>query len=131
MASRWAAFGSNRYTLPDVIQTDAAINPGNSGGPLLNLDGEVVGVNFAIESQMRQNSGVGFAIPSRLCSRVVPALIQDGAFKYAYLGLEGSTISPQLAEALNLPDNTLGVYVSGVVPGGPSAKGGVQGGSDV
>ena len=125
------AFGNNRYTLPDVIQTDAAINPGNSGGPLLNLDGEVVGVNFAIESQTRQNSGVGFAIPSSIVQRVVPALIADGAYKYAYLGLEGSTISPQLAEALELPDNTLGVYVSGVVPGGPSAEAGVQGGSEV
>jgi len=125
------AFGNNRYTLPDVIQTDAAINPGNSGGPLLNLDGEVVGVNFAIESQTRQNSGVGFAIPSSIVQRVVPALIADGAYKYAYLGLEGSTISPQLSEALELPDNTLGVYVSGVVPGGPSAQAGVQGGSEV
>ena len=120
-------FGSNRYTLPDVIQTDAAINPGNSGGPLLNLNGEVVGVNFAIESQARQNSGVGFAIPVSIVQRVVPALIDDGAYKYAYLGLEGNTISPQLAEALELPDNTLGVYVSGVVPGGPSAEAGRAG----
>ncbi|HHY54579.1 MAG TPA: trypsin-like serine protease [Chloroflexi bacterium] len=123
------AFGSNRYTLPDVIQTDAAINPGNSGGPLVNLKGEVVGVNFAIESQTRQNSGVGFTIPVSIVKRVVPALIQDGAYKYAYLGLEGSTISARLAEALDLPDNTLGVYVSSVVPGGPSEKGGVQGGN--
>ena len=125
------SFGNNRYTLPDVIQTDAAINPGNSGGPLLNLDGEVVGVNFAIESQTRQNSGVGFAIPSSIVQRVVPALIADGAYQYAYLGLEGSTISPQLAEVLDLPDNTLGVYVSAVVPGGPSAAAGLKGGSEV
>lgn len=123
------SFGSGRYTLPDVIQTDAAINPGNSGGPLLNLDGEVVGVNFAIESQTRQNSGVGFVIPVSIVKRVVPALIDDGAYKYAYLGLEGSTISADLAEALELPDNTLGVYVSGVVPNGPSARAGLQGGS--
>lgn len=122
------AFGNNRYTLPDVIQTDAAINPGNSGGPLVNLNGEVVGVNFAIESQTRQNSGVGFTIPVSIVKRVVPALIEDGAYKYAYLGLEGSTISAQLSEALELPDNTLGVYVSAVVPGGPSEKGGVEGG---
>jgi S1-C subfamily serine protease len=122
------AFGNNRYTLPDVIQTDAAINPGNSGGPLVNLTGEVVGVNFAIESQTRQNSGVGFTIPVSIVKRVVPALIEDGAYKYAYLGLEGSTISAQLAEALELPDNTLGVYVSAVVPGGPSETAGVQGG---
>lgn len=125
------SFGAGRYTLPDVIQTDAAINPGNSGGPLLNLAGEVVGVNFAIESQTRQNSGVGFVIPSSIVARVVPALIEDGAFEYAYLGLEGSTISADLAEALDLPDNTLGVYVAGVVPGGPSAEAGLQGGNRV
>jgi len=123
------AFGNNRYTLPDVIQTDAAINPGNSGGPLVNLKGEVVGVNFAIESPTRQNSGVGFTIPVSIVKRVVPALIKDGAYKYAYLGLEGSTITARLAEALDLPDNTLGVYVSSVVPGGPSEKGGVKGGN--
>jgi len=123
------SFGTGRYTLPDVIQTDAAINPGNSGGPLLNLDGEVVGVNFAIESQTRQNSGVGFVIPASIVKRVVPALIEDGAYKYAYLGLEGSTISADLAEALDMPDNTLGVYVAGVVPGGPSAQAGLKGGS--
>lgn len=123
------SFGTGRYTLPDVIQTDAAINPGNSGGPLLNLSGEVVGVNFAIESQTRQNSGVGFVIPASIVKRVVPALIEEGVFKYAYLGLEGSTISADLAEALDLPDNTLGVYVSGVVPNGPSARAGLQGGA--
>lgn len=123
------SFGTGRYTLPDVIQTDAAINPGNSGGPLLNLKGEVVGVNFAIESPTRQNAGVGFVIPVSIVKRVVPALIKDGVFKYAYLGLEGSTITPQLAEALNLPDNTLGVYVSSVVPDGPSAQAGVRGGN--
>ncbi|MBW7883896.1 MAG: trypsin-like peptidase domain-containing protein [Caldilineaceae bacterium] len=125
------SFGANRYTLPDVIQTDAAINPGNSGGPLLNLRGEVVGVNFAIESTTRQNSGVGFAIPVSIVQRVVPALISEGRFEYAYLGLEGSTITPDLAEALDLPDNTLGVYVSRVIPGGPSATGGLKGGSSV
>jgi 2-alkenal reductase len=123
------SFGMGRYTLPDVIQTDAAINPGNSGGPLLNLNGEVVGVNFAIESQTRQNSGVGFAIPVSIVKRIVPALIEEGVFKYAYLGLEGTTISADLAEALDLPDNTLGVYVSGVIPDGPSARAGLRGGN--
>ncbi len=111
------SFGQNRYTLPDVIQTDAAINPGNSGGPLLDLEGNVVGVNFAIESQTRQNSGVGFVIPVSIVKRVVPELIADGKFEYAYLGLEGSTISPDLADALALPDNRLGVYVCFRGPG--------------
>ena len=96
------AFGASRYSLPDVIQTDAAINPGNSGGPLLDLNGNVVGVNFAIESAPGSNSGVGFAIPVSIVKRVVPELIKDGKFNYAYLGLQGSTITPQLAETLGL-----------------------------
>lgn len=83
--------GTSTYTLPEIIQTDAAINPGNSGGPLLNLVGEVVGVNFAIESAVRANSGVGFTIPSSIVERVVPALIKDGKFDYPYLGLSGRT----------------------------------------
>ena len=124
------SFGQNRYSLPDVIQTDAAINPGNSGGPLINLAGEVVGVNFAIESTAGSNSGVGFAIPVSIVQRVVPELIGDGQFDYAYLGLQGSTIAADLAEALDLPANKLGVYVASVVPGGPAEQAGVQGGDE-
>ena len=119
--------GQSTYTLPDVIQTDTAINPGNSGGPLLNLNGEVVGVNFAIESSAGVNSGVGFAIPVQIVERVVPELINDGEFEYAYLGLSGSTISPSVAKQLELPGNRLGVYVAGIVDGGPSADAGLQG----
>ncbi len=124
------SFGENRYSLPDVIQTDAAINPGNSGGPLLNLAGEVVGVNFAIESTAGSNSGVGFAIPVSIVKRVVPELIADGQYDYAYLGLQGSTITADLADALDLEDNKLGVYVASVVPGGPAEDAGVQGGDE-
>jgi 2-alkenal reductase len=118
------------YTLPDVIQTDAAINPGNSGGPLLDLNGNVVGVNFAIRSQERFNAGVGFAIPISILRRVVPALIEEGRYAYAYLGLSGSSINPFLAEALELPANHLGIYVADVVPGGPSDEAGIQGGTE-
>jgi 2-alkenal reductase len=113
-----------------VIQTDAAINPGNSGGPLINLAGEVIGVNFAIESTAGSNSGVGFAIPASIVKRVVPELIADGQYDYAYLGLQGSTITAELAEALELPDNELGVYVASVVPGGPAAAAGLRGGEE-
>ena len=120
-----------RYTLPDVIQTDAAINPGNSGGPLLDLNGRVVGVNFAINSPVRSNSGVGFAIPVSIVRRVVPELIKDGAFEYAYLGLSGTSITPDVARQLDMPGNRLGVYVSGVVEGGPSADAGIEGGDQV
>ena len=119
--------GSSTYTLPEIIQTDAAINPGNSGGPLLNLAGEVVGVNFAIESAVRANSGVGFTIPSSIVERVVPALIKDGKFDYPYLGLSGRTIDADVAHALDLPNTLTGVYVAEVVAGGPSAAAGLQG----
>jgi serine protease Do len=118
------------YTLPDVIQTDAAINPGNSGGPLLDVTGRVVGVNFAIRSLERVNAGVGFAIPVSIVRRVVPALIEDGHYPYAYLGLSGSSINPVLARALELPANHLGVYVATVIPDGPSDRAGIQGGTE-
>jgi serine protease Do len=114
------------YSLPDVIQTDTAINPGNSGGPLLNLNGEVVGVNFAINSTSGSNSGVGFAIPVAVVEKVVPALIADGSFQYAYLGISGATINNTVAEEQNLDDNTLGVYVAEVVQGGPADEAGVK-----
>lgn len=119
--------GESRYTLPDVIQTDAAINPGNSGGPLVNLAGEVVGVNFAIESAVRSNSGVGFTIPASIVQRVVPALIADGQYDYAYLGLSGRTIDAPVAKAFDFPNTLTGVYVADVVAGGPSEAAGIQG----
>ena len=119
---------TGNYTLPAVIQTDAAINPGNSGGPLLNLNGEVVGVNFAIESPIRANSGVGFAIPVSIVQRIVPALLEKGEYDYPYLGIAGQSVTPQLAEMLELPNNVLGAYVDSVVPGGPADEAGVQGG---
>jgi len=115
------------YTLPDIIQTDAAINPGNSGGPLMNLAGEVVGVNFAIESAVRSNSGVGFTIPAAIVQRVVPALIADGQYDYAYLGLSGRTIDADVARAYDFPNTLTGVYVAEVVKGGPTEAAGVQG----
>ncbi|MBX3012730.1 MAG: trypsin-like peptidase domain-containing protein [Caldilineaceae bacterium] len=119
--------GSSTYTLPEIIQTDAAINPGNSGGPLINLAGEVVGVNFAIESTVRANSGVGFTIPASIVERVVPALIQDGRFDYPYLGLSGRTIDAAVAQALDFPNTLTGVYVAEVVAGGPSEAAGLRG----
>ena len=123
--------GGSTYSLPDVIQTDAAINPGNSGGPLLNLNGEVIGVNFAIRSEVRANAGVGFAIPVSIVRRVVPALITDGAYAYPFLGLGGSTINPQIAEAEELPDGTLGVFVGTVEANGPAGEAGLQEGDIV
>lgn len=117
------------YTLPELIQTDAAINPGNSGGPLLNLRGEVVGVNFAIQSRSASNSGVGFSIPASIISRVVPALIEEGVFHYPFLGISGGTINATVAKELGLPNNQLGAYVGDVTQNGPSATAGIVGGA--
>ena len=114
------------YTLPDVIQTDAAINPGNSGGPLLDMQGEVVGVNFAINSPVRANSGVGFAIPVAVIEKVVPALIQSGAYQYSYVGIAGQTITADVAQQGKLQTHSPGVLVGQVVAGGPADKAGLQ-----
>ncbi len=118
--------GAN-YQVPDVIQTDAAINPGNSGGPLLNLDGEVVGMNTAIESPVRANSGVGFAVPSNVIGVVVAQLRDNGSVAYPWLGIAGGTLSPEGADQLGLPRELRGVVISSVVAGGPADQAGLQG----
>jgi S1-C subfamily serine protease len=122
------ADGSGVYTIPDAIQTDTAINPGNSGGPLLNANGEVIGVNQQIESQIRQSSGVGFAIPSNIVRLVADALINDGKIEHPWLGIAGTTLSLDLREAMRLPDNARGVYVSDMQSDGPAFKAGLQAG---
>lgn len=103
--------GLNMNQIGAVIQTDAAINPGNSGGPLLNLNGEVLGVNSQIISEERLNSGIAFAVPGNLVQRVATDLITTGKVEYAYLGVTGTNITLALMEELNLPDNTQGVLV--------------------
>jgi 2-alkenal reductase len=123
--------GTPNYSLPDLIQTDAAINPGNSGGPLLDLKGEVVGVNFAIDSPVRASAGIGFAIPVSVVEKVAPALIQDGAYHYAYIGISGQTIDARLADRQKLDSDTLGVYVGAVTIGGPAEQAGIQAGDIV
>jgi len=118
--------GAN-YQTPDVIQTDAAINPGNSGGPLLNMAGEVIGVNTAIESPVRANSGVGFAVPSNLVKVVMTQLLETGEVRYPWLGIAGGTLTPDAAEELGLARDTRGVLVSEVTTGGPAAAAGLRG----
>jgi 2-alkenal reductase len=122
------------FTAGDIIQTDTAINPGNSGGPLLNLKGEVIGINQAIRTNTFAtsgepvNSGIGFAIPINIVRRVAPAIIQTGFYDYPYLGLYSiSDLSLLDQEALNLPRST-GVYVTQVVTGGPAERAGLRGG---
>ena len=119
------------FSLPNLIQTDAAINPGNSGGPLLDIEGRVIGVNTLIFSQTRgANSGVGFALPINKVRAVVPDLIATGRYETPYLGLSflPTPMTPSLAEALGLPGVTRGVLVTGVVPGGPSEAAGLRAG---
>ncbi len=118
---------SGSFSIPQVIQTDAAINPGNSGGPLLNEAGQVIGVNFQIRSDSGANTGVGFAIPINIAQRVVPALISKGSYQHAYLGIRGQTYSPAWAQELNLPENVRGAYVIDVVQGGPASRAGLRG----
>lgn len=118
------------FSIPEAIQTDAPINPGNSGGPLLNLRGEVIGVNAQIETAdgTRANSGVGFAIPVSIVSKVVPALIRDGKYEWSWMGVVGGSLSPTLVEAMKLPVDK-GAYVAEVVAGGPAEKAGLRGAS--
>ena len=118
----------NSFNIPGSIQTDAAINPGNSGGPLLHEQGEVLGVNAQIRSDVRANSGVGFAIPIAIVDRVVPALIADGVYQHSYLGVRGSTLSPICADDLQLDKTLRGAYVSQVLRGTPAARAGLRGG---
>lgn len=111
------------YSVPDVIQTDAAINPGNSGGPLLNMQGQVVGVNFAALSQ-----GLGFAIPMNLIQDVVPRLIEKGNYTHPYLGFTGATLTSDLAGNMaNITDDVKGVVVNTLVKGGPADNAGLNG----
>jgi len=111
---------SGRYVIVDVIQTDAAINKGNSGGPMLNLKGEVVGMNTAILTMTGEWQGIGFAIPSDTIKREVLSLIAKGSYDHAYLGITGVEMTPDIAEAMGLPNNTRGTLVVEVVRGGPS-----------
>lgn len=136
MESERAAPTGGIFSSGAIIQTDAAINPGNSGGPLLNLKGEVIGVNRAIRTDSftssgdPTNSGVGFAIPVNIVRRVVPYLIADGAYSYPYLGVQsisGNALNLRVIEELQLPENARGAYVTCVTPGGPAESAGIIG----
>lgn len=126
--------GGDTFTAGDIIQTDTAINPGNSGGPLLNLRGEVIGVNRAIRTfnftsgEEPLNSGIGFAVAINIIKRVAPALIATGTYDYPYLGI---TSLPEIGllqqEALGLPRAT-GAYITSVTAGSPAERAGLRSG---
>jgi S1-C subfamily serine protease len=115
------------FSTPNTIQTDAAINPGNSGGPLLNMQGQVVGINTAINSATGEFSGIGFSVPSSNILREMSTLIQNGCYSHAWLGISGSSITPDIAQSASLPRNYKGVVVGSVQAGSPAEKAGLQG----
>ena len=114
------------YSIPDVIQTDAAINPGNSGGPLINMKGEVVGINTAIQSATGEFSGIGFAVPSNTVKKVVPILIEKGEFSHPWMGISGTDVDPELAEVRGL-NSSKGFLVVSVIEGSPAEQAGLLG----
>ncbi len=126
LLSQRLADGGGRFSLPQVIQTDAAINPGNSGGPLLDLDGNVVGVNSAIQTLTGTNSGVGFSIPVNAVKRIVPKLIEDGVYTYPYMGIRMANLTLDLQEEFGF-SQTEGAYVTGVSSDSPAEAAGLIG----
>jgi len=119
----------NGFTIDNVIQTDAAINPGNSGGPLIDANGQVIGINSQIESPNGGgNVGIGFAVPINTARDVVQQILQNGTVQHAYLGISGTDLTPEIANALNLSVDQ-GALVQDVTPGGPAEKAGVKGGT--
>jgi S1-C subfamily serine protease len=121
--------GLTAFQISGAIQTDAAINPGNSGGPLVDADGEVIGINQQIKTNSGGGEGVGFAVPVDVAKRALEQLREDGTVEYAYLGVETVEIYPQLRERFDLPVGD-GAWVQDVVEDGPAAKAGLRGGDE-
>ncbi|MFB6199298.1 MAG: S1C family serine protease [Candidatus Nanohaloarchaea archaeon] len=117
------------FSIPNVLQTDAAINPGNSGGPLLNMKGEVVGVNTAIETNTGTFTGVGFAVPVTAVQRVVPDIIKKGDYKHPWMGVSGFSVNSEIARKMNLSRSS-GFLVVNVVTGSPADKAGIIAGTE-
>ena len=118
--------GNSQFSIPKVLQTDAPINPGNSGGPLLNRVGEVIGVNTQIISNTGASSGIGFAVPVDAAKRVIPELISNGTYKYSWLGISGTSLTPDIVKLLDLEAKTNGALVVEVMPDGPADLGGLK-----
>lgn len=113
-------------TFENFIQTDAAINPGNSGGALVDTRGHLIGINTAIYSNNGGSMGIGFAIPVNLAKQVMESILANGSVTRGWIGVEPQNLSKELSESLGLPQNTVGVLLSGVLEGGPAARGGIK-----
>ena len=115
------------FSIPNVIQTDAAINPGNSGGPLLDIEGNVIGINSQIISRSGGNEGIGFAIPINSVKKIIPTLIKGERFEYPYIGITGMDLNTNLKKALEIDSEIKGVMIVDVVKGSPADLGGLLG----
>ncbi len=123
--------GTSSFSIPKVIQTDAAINPGNSGGPLLNRNGEVIGINTMILSKSGSSSGIGFAVPINIAKQVVPTLIKGESVQRAWLGISGTTLTSDVAQYMKVPEDTQGALVINVAHDSPADKAGLRGSDKV
>ena len=119
---------TSSFSIPNIIQTDAAINPGNSGGPLIDTQGRVIGINTAIFSNTGVYSGVGFAIPSNTISKVAQSLIQTGSYRHPYIGIIGLSLTPDLAKQIGLTQ-TKGFLVTSITKGSPAEKADLRAGT--
>ena len=115
------------FSIPNVIQTDAAINPGNSGGPLMDIDGNVIGINSQIMSRSGGNAGIGFAIPINSVKKIIPTLIRGEKFEYPYIGITAMDLNSNLKNVLEIDSNVDGVMVIDVVKDSPADLGGLLG----
>jgi 2-alkenal reductase len=122
---------NSSFSIPEVIQTDASINPGNSGGPLINRQGEVIGINTMIVSETGSSSGVGFAIPINTARRIIPTLITGEAYKYAWLGISGASLTDEIAQAMRLPAGTQGALVISIAENSPAAQAALRSSQEV
>ena len=118
---------NSTFTIPNVIQTDAAINPGNSGGPLLNIDGSVIGINSQIITQGGINAGIGFAVPINTAKAIVPTLIKGEKFLYPWIGISGMSLSKNHKKALNLSEDINGVMIVDIAIDGAAEKSNLKG----
>lgn len=125
------ATSTGRYIIPDIIQTDAPINPGNSGGVLLNDKGLVIGVPAAIQSTVRANAGIAYAIPAAIVGKVIPVLIESGVYQHPWIGFSGTPLTPDLVEAMGLDAGQRGALVNEIISGSPAEKAGLRGSSRI